>query len=58
MGGCGDRQRRDQSLRRQETDILGDRPGAPARGRLQFADIAHGKPVPEEAIRNIDLWTG
>ena len=30
------------------------RPG----GRIQFADIAHGKPVPEEAIRNIDLWTG
>ena len=29
------------------------RPG----GRLQFADIAKGKPVPEAAIRNIDLWT-
>lgn len=29
------------------------RPG----GRLQFADIANGKPVPEGAIRNIDLWT-
>ena len=29
------------------------RPG----GRLQFADIASGKPVPEAAIRNIDLWT-
>ena len=29
------------------------RPG----GRIQFADIAHGKPVPEEAIRNVDLWT-
>ncbi len=29
------------------------RPG----GRLQFADIANGQPVPEEAIRNIDLWT-
>ncbi len=27
------------------------------RGRLQFADIANGKPVPEAAIRNIDLWT-
>ena len=26
-------------------------------GRLQFADIANGKPVPETAIRNIDLWT-
>ena len=26
-------------------------------GRLQFADIATGKPVPEAAIRNIDLWT-
>lgn len=29
------------------------RPG----GRLQFADIANSKPVPEAAIRNIDLWT-
>jgi SAM-dependent methyltransferase len=29
------------------------RPG----GRLQFADIANGKPVPESAISNIDLWT-
>ena len=30
------------------------RPG----GRLQFADIANGLPVPEEAMRQIDLWTG
>jgi len=30
------------------------RPG----GRLQFADIANGKPVPEGALRDIDLWTG
>jgi arsenite methyltransferase len=29
------------------------RPG----GRLQFADIANSKPVPEAAIQNIDLWT-
>ena len=29
------------------------RPG----GRLQFADIANGQPVPEAAIRDIDLWT-
>ena len=29
------------------------RPG----GRLQFADIANSNPVPESAIRNIDLWT-
>jgi len=29
------------------------RPG----GRLQFGDIANGKPVPESAISNIDLWT-
>jgi arsenite methyltransferase len=27
-------------------------------GVLQFADIANGKPVPEEAMRHIDLWTG
>ena len=26
-------------------------------GHLQFADIANGKPVPEAAINNIDLWT-
>lgn len=30
------------------------RPG----GVLQFADIANGRPVPEEAMRHIDLWTG
>jgi SAM-dependent methyltransferase len=29
------------------------RPG----GMLQFGDIANGKPVPESAIHNIDLWT-
>ena len=29
------------------------RPG----GLLQFADIANSNPVPESAIRNIDLWT-
>ncbi|MBC8242021.1 MAG: methyltransferase domain-containing protein [Alphaproteobacteria bacterium] len=26
-------------------------------GYLQFADIANSKPVPEAAIRDIDLWT-
>ena len=26
-------------------------------GRLQFADIANGQPVPGAALRNIDLWT-
>jgi SAM-dependent methyltransferase len=26
-------------------------------GRLQFADIANGKTVPEAAIHNVDLWT-
>ncbi len=30
------------------------RPG----GTLQFADIASGQPVPVEAMRQIDLWTG
>lgn len=30
------------------------RPG----GMLQFADIANGRPVPVEAMRDIDLWTG
>jgi arsenite methyltransferase len=29
------------------------RPG----GRLQLADIANGNEVPEEAVRDIDLWT-
>jgi SAM-dependent methyltransferase len=28
-----------------------------AGGRLQFGDIANGKPVPESALRTIDLWT-
>lgn len=27
-------------------------------GCLQFADIANGRPVPTEALRDIDLWTG
>ena len=27
-------------------------------GVIQFADIANGRPVPEEAQREIDLWTG
>ena len=27
-------------------------------GTLQFADIANGRPVPPEAMRDIDLWTG
>jgi hypothetical protein len=30
------------------------RPG----GALQFADIANGRAVPSEALRDIDLWTG
>src|SRR6266511_2109487 len=30
------------------------RPG----GYLQFADIANGRPVPPEALRDIALWTG
>lgn len=30
------------------------RPG----GVLQFADIANGRPIPAEALRDIDLWTG
>ena len=30
------------------------RPG----GTLQFADIANGRPVPIQAIRDVDLWTG
>ncbi|MDQ3980285.1 MAG: methyltransferase domain-containing protein [Actinomycetota bacterium] len=30
------------------------RPG----GFVQFADIANGQPVPAEAMRDIDLWTG
>jgi len=35
-----------------------DLPGAAPRGRVQFADIANGRPVPAEALRDIDLWTG
>jgi SAM-dependent methyltransferase len=30
------------------------RPG----GTLQFADIANGRPVPLEVMRDVDLWTG
>lgn len=30
------------------------RPG----GVLQFSDIANGRPVPIEAMRDVDLWTG
>jgi SAM-dependent methyltransferase len=30
------------------------RPG----GVLQFAEIANGRPIPAEALRDIDLWTG
>ena len=30
------------------------RPG----GTLQFADIANGIPVPPDALRDVDLWTG
>ena len=44
---CADKRRAFQEILR----VL--RPG----GRLQFADIANGKPVPESALRNIDLWT-
>ncbi len=29
-----------------------------AGGVLQFADIANGRPVPIEAMRDVDLWTG
>ncbi len=37
------------------TDILRVlKPG----GWLQFADIANGRPVPPEALRDIDRWTG
>ena len=44
---CADKKGVFQEIRR----VL--RPG----GRLQFADIANGKPVPASAIRDIDLWT-
>jgi arsenite methyltransferase len=27
-------------------------------GVLQFADIANGRPVPADAMRDVDLWTG
>ncbi len=45
---CADKKQVFQDIRRTL------RPG----GRLQFADIANGRPVPAEALRDIDLWTG
>ena len=45
---CADKQAVFAEIRR----VL--RPG----GTLQFADIANGRPVPPEALRDIDLWTG
>jgi len=45
---CGDKRAVFTEIRR----VL--RPG----GVLQFADIANGRPVPPEALRDIDLWTG
>lgn len=27
-------------------------------GWMQFADIANGRPVPPDALRDVDLWTG
>src|SRR6185437_6091095 len=44
---CADKQAVFAEIRR----VL--RPG----GHLQFADIANGRPVPVEAMRDIDLWT-
>ena len=44
---CADKKRVFEEIRR----VL--RPG----GRLQFADIANGKPVPASALANVDLWT-
>jgi SAM-dependent methyltransferase len=45
---CADKQKVFEEIRR----VL--KPG----GWLQFADIANGRPVPPEALRDIDLWTG
>lgn len=45
---CADKKKVFEEIRR----VL--RPG----GWLQFADIANGRPVPPEALRDIDLWTG
>ncbi len=45
---CADKQAVFAEIRR----VL--RPG----GMLQFADIANSRPVPPEALRDIDLWTG
>ena len=44
---CGDKRKVFAEIHR----VL--RPG----GVLQFADIANGRPVPPEALRDVDLWT-
>jgi len=45
---CADKKKVFEEIRR----VL--KPG----GWMQFADIANGRPVPPEALRDIDLWTG
>jgi SAM-dependent methyltransferase len=45
---CADKRKVFEEIRR----VLGPN------GTLQFADIANGQPVPVEAMRDIDLWTG
>jgi arsenite methyltransferase len=45
---CADKRKVFEEIRR----VL--KPG----GWLQFADIATGRPVPPEALRDIDLWSG
>ena len=45
---CADKKKVFEEIRR----VL--KPG----GWVQFADIANGRPVPPEALRDIDLWTG
>ena len=58
LGRRRDIERRDQPLPGQARDLRRGMAVLKSGGVMQFADIANGNPVPDDAKRNIDLWTG